>query len=156
MPPPAQLPIGLRLTRTARVVTQAFERAMAAAGGTASTWQVLLLVRSKQWGQQSQMAEAMGVTGATLTHHLNALESQGLVRRWREAGNRRVQRVELTDAGVAMFDRLRAVAVRHDQRLRANLSDGEAALLGELLEKLQAGVATPEPASAVSESAGGS
>jgi MarR family transcriptional regulator for hemolysin len=133
-------PIGLRLARTSRVVTQAFERAMAEAGGSASIWQVLLLVRSEQWGTQAQMAEAMGVTGATLTHHLNAMEAQGLVRRWRETSNRRVQRVELTDAGAARFDRLRDVAVRHDARLRSKLSDDETAQLAELLDRLQAGL----------------
>src|ERR687889_688581 len=100
---PTTAPIGLRLTRAARVVSQAFERAMAEAGGSVPTWQVLLLVRSRQWDTQSQMAEAMGITGATLTHHLNALEQRGLVRRWREDANRRVQRVELTDEGAALF-----------------------------------------------------
>jgi MarR family transcriptional regulator, transcriptional regulator for hemolysin len=135
--PPATLPIGLQLARTARVVTQAFDRAMAAAGGSGATWQVLVLIRSRQWGQQSQMAEAMGVSGATLTHHLNALERQGLVRRWREEGNRRVQRVELTDDGIALFDRLREIAVRHNARLQEVLSDDEAATLSELLERLR-------------------
>jgi MarR family transcriptional regulator for hemolysin len=134
-------PLGLRLARTAHAVTQAFERAMAAAGGSASAWQVLLLVRSEQWGTQARIAEAMGITGATLTHHLNSLEDQGLVRRCREAGNRRVQRVELTEAGHGMFERLREVAVEHDKRLRSHLSDDEAARLGELLDKLRAGVA---------------
>ena len=125
------------------MVTQAFERAMAEAGGSAATWQVLLLVRSRQWGTQSELADAMGVTGATLTHHLNALEDQGLVRRWRESGNRRVQRVELTDEGSAMFDRLREVAVRHDKRLRSRLSDEEEALLAKLLDRLLAGLGHP-------------
>jgi MarR family transcriptional regulator, transcriptional regulator for hemolysin len=134
-------PIGLRLSRTARVASQAFERAMAEAGGSASAWQVLLLVRSEQWGTQSQMAEAMGVTGATLTHHLNALEDQGLVRRWRETSNRRAQNVALTEAGEALFDRLRHVAVHHDERLRSHLTDEETSLLADLLDKLQAGLA---------------
>ena len=133
-------PIGLHLTRTARVVSQAFERAMAEAGGSAAAWQVLLLVRSEKWGAQARMAEAMGITGATLTHHLNALERQGLVRRWREAGNRRVQRAALTPAGERLFERLREGAVRHDERLRSRLSDDETALLAELLDKLEAGV----------------
>jgi MarR family transcriptional regulator for hemolysin len=137
-------PIGLQLARTARVVTQAFERAMAEAGGSASAWQVLLLIRSRQWGTQSQMAEAMGITGATLTHHLNALETQGLVRRWRETSNRRVQQAELTDDGKALFERLRRVAARHDQRLRSQLSDAESELLAQLLDKLQASVADHE------------
>src|ERR687884_801953 len=120
---PAMLPpLGLRLARTAHAVTQAFERAMAEAGGSASAWQVLLLVRSGEWGTQARMAEAMGITGATLTHHLNGMEAQGLVRRWREPGNRRVQRVALTDTGEELFARLREVAVAHDEQLRSRLS----------------------------------
>jgi MarR family transcriptional regulator for hemolysin len=137
MPPPTTVPIGLQLSRTARITTQAFDRAMAEAGGSAATWQVLVLIRSRQWGQQSEMAAAMGISGATLTHHLNALERQGLVRRWREDGNRRVQRAELTDEGIALFDRLRVIAGRHDEMLRANLTDEETETLAELLGKLR-------------------
>jgi len=143
-------PIGLRLTRTARVVAQAFDRALAEAGGSAPVWQVLLLVRSAEWGTQAQMAEAMGITGATLTHHLNAMEAQGLVRRRREAPNRRVQRVELTEAGAALFERLREVVVRHDARLRSALTEEEVAQLGGLLDKLHAGVERA-PAAAAAE-----
>jgi MarR family transcriptional regulator for hemolysin len=138
--PPTTTPIGLRLTRTARVVSQAFDRAMSQAGGSASIWQVLVLVRAQKWGTQAEMAEEMGITGATLTHHLNMLEDRGLVRRWREAENRRVQRVELTDAGIELFDRLRVVAQAHDQRLRSALSDDDVGRLGELLERLERGV----------------
>ena len=140
---PASPPIGLKLTRTSRAVTQAFERAMAEAGGSVSTWQVLLLVRSANWDTQSEMANQLGITGATLTHHLNALERKGLVRRWREDNNRRVQRAELTDAGVELFNRLRAVAQRHDRLLRSQLSDDEIEQLGALLDRLEAGVQAP-------------
>jgi MarR family transcriptional regulator, transcriptional regulator for hemolysin len=138
--PPVVPPIGLRLARTARVVTQAFERAMAEAGGSASTWQVLLLVRSEQWGTQARIADAMGISGATLTHHLNALEARGLVRRWREASNRRVQRTALTPAGEELFGRLRQVATRHDERLRWQLTNDQTVLLAELLDTLEAGL----------------
>ena len=143
-------PIGLRLTRTARVIAQAFDRALAQAGGSAPVWQVLLLVRSAECGTQAQMAEAMGITGATLTHHLNAMEAQGLVQRRREAPNRRVQRVELTEAGGALFERLREIVVRHDARLRSALTEEEVAQLGGLLDKLQAGVERA-PAAAAAE-----
>jgi MarR family transcriptional regulator for hemolysin len=141
--PPRATPLGLRLTRTARVASQEFERAMAEAGGSAPAWQVLLLVRSGQLDTQARIAQAMGVTQATLTHHLNALEAQGLVRRWRDQSNRRVQRTELTDEGEAMFDRLRKVARRHDDRLRSILSAEEAGQLEGLLEKLESGLGEP-------------
>jgi MarR family transcriptional regulator for hemolysin len=134
---PQSTPIGLQLTKTARTLSQAFERAMADAGGSAAAWQVLLLIRSGQWDTQSGLAKAMGVTGATMTHHLNALESQGLVRRWRDDSNRRVQQVELTEAGAELFDRLRQVAMRHDARLRSALSERELAQLSKLLSKLE-------------------
>src|SRR3954468_24708107 len=123
---PAPAPIGLHLTRTARVAATAFERAMAEAGSSAAVFQVLVLVRSGEWGTQAGMAEAMSITGATLTHHLNAMEARGLVRRWREASNRRVQRAELTADGEALFEGLREVALRHDERLRATLTEAEA------------------------------
>jgi MarR family transcriptional regulator, transcriptional regulator for hemolysin len=140
---PVLPPIGLRLARTARVVGQAFDRAMADAGGSGSMWQVLLLVRSQEWGNQAKMAEALGITGATLTHHLNSMESQGLVRRWREASNRRVQRVELTPEGEAMFERLRGVAMGFDARLREGLGEEETARLAELLDRMKAAVEAP-------------
>lgn len=153
--PPVMPPIGLRLTRTAHAVSNAFERAMAQAGGSASQWQILVLVRSGEWGTQSGMARAMGITGATLTHHLNALEKEGLVRRWREPDNRRVQRVALTDAGVALFHRLREVAVRHDARLRTHLTDDETEQLAELLARLESGLARPDAPAASRSAASG-
>jgi len=146
--PPTRPAIGLQLARTARVVTQAFEHAMAAAGGSAAAWQVLLVVRSEKWGNQARLAEALGITGATLTHHLNALEAKGYVRRWREPHNRRVQRTALTAAGEELFEQLRQVATRHDARLRSKLTAKETALRAE---KLMVGPSTtlkaPQPAS---------
>jgi MarR family transcriptional regulator, transcriptional regulator for hemolysin len=134
-------PIGLRLARAARVVSQAFDRSLAEAGGSVAVWQILVLVRAQQWGTQSQMAEAMGITGATLTHHLNALERQGLVRRWHEDDNRRSRQVALTASGEELFSRLREVAQRHDERLRAQLSADELQRLAELLDRVQEGAA---------------
>ena len=144
--PSALPPLGLRLARTAHSVTQAFERAMSEVGASVSTWQVLLLVQARAWGTQAEMADAMGVTTATLTHHLNASEADGLVRRWREPHDRRAQRVELTDAGEQMFARLRRVAMAHDRRLRSQLSEAQERELIELLEVLRRSV-EPAPAS---------
>jgi MarR family transcriptional regulator, transcriptional regulator for hemolysin len=138
--PPVFPPLGLRLARTARTVTHAFERALADAGGSVPAWQVLLLVRSGRWGNQARMAEAMGITGATLTHHLSALEARGLVRRWREPDNRRVQRTALTPAGEELFARLREVAMRHDDRLRSQMTEEEAETLATLLDRLESGL----------------
>jgi len=136
-----QPPIGLHLARTARTVTQAFERAMAEAGGSGAAFQVLLLVQAEKWSNQARMAAALGITSATITHHLNALERDGLVRRWRDPANRRVQHTALTPTGEERFARLREIALRHDERLRASITDAEATMLREVLAKLAAAVA---------------
>src|SRR2546423_7716745 len=69
-------PLGLRLARTAHAVSQAFERAMAEAGGSAAAWQVLLLVRPGDRGLQATSSNAIGIICATPAHHLHALEFQ--------------------------------------------------------------------------------
>lgn len=140
MPPPARPPLGLHLTRAARSVSRAFDAALAAAGGSAPSWLIMISLKSRQLGNQRELADAVGIRGATLTHHLNALEAEGLVRRRRDPDNRRIQQVELTEAGEAAFHRMRRAAVAFDQRLRQGLTDDEIATLTELLERLAANV----------------
>src|SRR3954452_7306581 len=103
--PPHQEPIGLALTRTAKVLSRAFDAALAERGGSLPTWLVLLSVTGEHRSQRSIAAE-VGVEGPTLTHHLNRMEADGLVTRVRDAQNRRVHQVALTDAGREMFHEL--------------------------------------------------
>jgi MarR family transcriptional regulator, transcriptional regulator for hemolysin len=51
-----------------------------------------------------------------------------------------VQRVELTEAGDAAFQRLRRAASSFDQRLRFGLDDGDIQRLRELLAQLLSNV----------------
>jgi MarR family transcriptional regulator for hemolysin len=78
----------------------------------------------------------VGIQGATLTHHLNAMESAGVVTRRRDPDNRRVHLVELTPAGDALFLELREAAVAFDERLRAGLSERDVTQLHRLLGNL--------------------
>src|SRR5258708_19249257 len=114
VPAPSSLPIGLRLNQTARVVERAFDEALGEAGGTLPVWLVLLNLKIRRPANQRELAEAVGIREATLTHHLNALDARGLIPRTRDAANRRVQVVTLTQAGEAAFLRLRGAATaRH-------------------------------------------
>jgi MarR family transcriptional regulator, transcriptional regulator for hemolysin len=140
MPRPARTPIGLHLTRTARSVSRAFDDALAQAGGSIPVWLVLISLKSQQLRNQRELAEAVGIREATLTHHLNAMDEQGLITRRRDPANRRVHLVELTDAGEAAFERLRGAAGAFDKKLRAGFSDDEVADLEALLSRLAANV----------------
>ena len=147
MPEPFPVPIGLRLNQAARAVERAFDDALAEAGGTLPVWLVLLNLKIHRPANQRELAEAVGVREATLTHHLNAMDARGLITRTRDAANRRVQIVALTAAGEAAFLRLREAAIAFDAKLRSGLADADLAALSALLSQLAANAgAAPDTA----------
>src|SRR6202051_841946 len=97
VPEPFPVPIGLRLNQAARAVERAFDEALAEADATLPVWLILLHLKVRKPANQRELAEAVGVREATLTHHLNAMDARGLVTRTRDAANRRVQVVALTE-----------------------------------------------------------
>jgi MarR family transcriptional regulator for hemolysin len=135
---PLRTPIGRQLAGTAKTVSRAFDDALAEAGGSVPVWLVLISLKSQRLRNQRELAAAVGIREATLTHHLNSMDEQGLITRRRDPSNRRVHLVELTDAGEAAFDRLRGAATDFDRRLRAGLSDEDIDLLAGLLGRLEA------------------
>ncbi len=139
------VPIGLRLNQAARAVERAFDEALAEAGGTLPVWLVLLNLKIRKPTNQRQLAEAVGVREATLTHHLNTMDTRGLITRTRDAANRRVQVVTLTEAGEEAFLRLRTAAMAFDARLRTGLTDTDLATLSTLLSRLAANAAPRPP-----------
>ncbi|HEX3259039.1 MAG TPA: MarR family transcriptional regulator [Pseudonocardia sp.] len=137
MPRPAQTPIGMELAGVARDVGRAFDAALARAGGSRPMWLVLLSLKSRPTANQRELAAAVGIQDATLTHHLNGMEADGLLTRRRDPANRRVHLVELTEAGHAAFRRLRTVAQHYDTRLRTGFSDADLDTLRGLLARLR-------------------
>jgi MarR family transcriptional regulator for hemolysin len=129
-------PIGREVTRTARVLARAFDQALSEAGGSLPVWLILVSLKAERPGMQRELAQAVGIEGPTLTHHLNRMEAAGLVVRHRDRENRRIHRVELTDAGEATFYRLRETVGAFDRRLRAGFSDVEITALREALGRL--------------------
>ncbi|TGQ73250.1 MarR family transcriptional regulator [Mesorhizobium sp. M00.F.Ca.ET.186.01.1.1] len=140
MSPFERPPVGMNLGRTAKFVAQAFDAALVEAGGTLPVWLTLLSVKSSEQANQRELADMIGIQGATLTHHLNAMEAQGLLTRRRDPENRRVHQVSLTEAGEALFETLRQAALAFDKRLRVGLSDERLAEFAKVLAALRANV----------------
>lgn len=129
-------PIGRQVARTSKVLGRAFDDVLAAAGGSLPVWLILLSLKRGAHAAQRELAEAVGIEGPTLTHHLNRMEIEGLVTRRRDPANRRVHLVELTEAGEAMFAGLVQRAAAFDERLRAGFDESELAVLRDLLDRL--------------------
>jgi MarR family transcriptional regulator for hemolysin len=134
---PVSAPLGLRLAQAAKAVSRAFDDALAEAGATRPTWLVLVTLKGQPLASQRKLAEAIGIRGPTLTHHLDVLESAGLVTRRRDPENRRVHLVRLTPAGDALFLRLSGAVAAFDQRLRSGLSPHDVAEIERLLDRLR-------------------
>jgi MarR family transcriptional regulator for hemolysin len=144
VPPPTQTPLGLALAQTAKVVGRAFDDALADAGGSRPAWLILLALKTGQPSTQTDLAAAVGIREATLSHHLSALESDRLVARVRDPDNRRVQQVTLTPAGDRQFLALAKAAQAYDRQLSTGLSDRDTAALRRILERMRANVASPD------------
>ena len=129
--------------RLSRVIGRSFDDALTAAGGSLPVWLVLLNLKTRQTANQRELAEAVRVREATLTHHLNAMETEGLLTRQRSQTNRRIHVVELTAAGEDAFLRLRDAALAFDRRLRRGLDAQEITMLDGLLNRLEANVGAP-------------
>ena len=139
---PTTEPIGLEVSRTGRALSKAFNDALVEAGGSLPQWLVLTALKRGDHTMQRELATAIGIEGATLTHHLNRMEADGLVRRERGADNRRNQLVALTREGEALFVTLLGAVVTFDTTLRRGLTAEELSVVRSVLGRLRQNAAT--------------
>jgi MarR family transcriptional regulator for hemolysin len=129
--------IGRHLHLTAKAARAFHARRLAEAGSSYGIWTVLASLRSGGPMIQRELAERMSIEGPTLARYLNAMESDGLIRRRRSETDRRAATVELTREGTATFRRLEKVALEgHAQLLRGFTAD-EVAALGDMLTRIE-------------------
>jgi len=139
----AREPIGLEVTRTGRLLSRAFDDTLVAVGGSLPVWLVMTTVKGSPHTRQRDIADAIGLEDATLTHHLHRMERDGLISRHRDPANRRNQVVILTTDGEALFQRMLATVIDFDVRLRRGLRATDVEQLRTLLDRLRANVAAP-------------
>jgi MarR family transcriptional regulator for hemolysin len=138
--PPASPPLGLHLARAAKEITRAFDDALAEAGGSQPIWLVLISLKTRRLASQRELADAVGIREATLTHHLNAMDASGLITRRRDPENRRMHLVELTQAGEEAFYQMRRAAIAFNDRLRAGFGEDELTQFGRVLDRLRGNI----------------
>jgi MarR family transcriptional regulator, transcriptional regulator for hemolysin len=137
---PAAPPLGLLLANAAKAADRAFDAALARAGGSRPVWLILISLKTRPPGNQRELAEAVGIESATLTHHLNAMEKRGLITRRRDPDNRRVHQVELTETGNELFLQLASAARAFDKRLRTDFTDEDVESLRRLLQQVHSNI----------------
>lgn len=99
-------------------------------------WQLVSAIASEGLDSQIALAERVGMDPAGTSRALDALERAGLVRRARDAGDRRRVSVALTAKGRRWYEQARDVVFGELEPLFAPLDATEARTLEGLLAKL--------------------
>ncbi|MEW2395242.1 MarR family transcriptional regulator [Streptomyces sp. NPDC046862] len=135
-----------QLLRLTRRVHRIQKRHLEGSGLDITPAQSRLLRTLTHYGSPPRMAdlaERLEVVPRAVTTLVDGLETSGRVRRVPDPTNRRVIRIELTDAGRAALGELRGARRAAAEEILAPLTDEQREVLGGLLNTLVDGVAMP-------------
>ena len=133
------------LHSTSRSWRQAVDRRLKYLGVSQASWMTIALAAKARWPlSQSELADRLGVEGATMVAMIDRLVKAGLVVREASTTDRRVKRIVLTAGGVEIFEKVKAEAAALRRELLANTDPKKLLVATELLEALQ-GIIDAEP-----------
>lgn len=99
-------------------------------------YQVLRAVAEKPSVRIGDLGRELGLDTSTVSRHVKSLEAASLVARSDDPGDRRVARLELTDAGAEAFDRMRRARHRFFAEVLAGWPPSDVETLAPLLARL--------------------
>lgn len=84
----------------------------------------------------SEIANKIGVTLSAVTHSVNSLEKEGLIKRLQDDGDRRIIFIELSKKGIAEVSKLKKEFSKKIQTLTEFLGDADAKNLIRIIKKM--------------------
>src|SRR5580658_9929160 len=125
------------LHSTSRSWRQAVDRRLKYLGVSQASWMTIAVAsKARTPLSQSELADRLGVEGATMVAMVDRLAKAGFVVRQTSKSDRRVKRVILTESGQRLYDTVRAVADGVRKQLLSHIGSNDLALATELLETL--------------------
>jgi MarR family transcriptional regulator for hemolysin len=126
------------LHNTSRAWRQALDRRLKYLGVSQASWMTIAVAaKARQPLSQSELAESLGVEGATMVAMVDRLVKAGFVIREPSTTDRRVKRVVLTQTGNLLYDKVRAEAATFRKELLANVDPKKLLAATELPESLE-------------------
>ena len=125
------------LHSSARAWRQAVDRRLKCLGCSQASWTTIAVAaKARSPLSQSELADRLGVEGATMVAMVDRLVKAGLVAREASSTDRRIKHIVLTEAGNQMYDAVKAEASSVRKELLANIDARKLAMATELLELL--------------------
>jgi MarR family transcriptional regulator, transcriptional regulator for hemolysin len=126
------------LHATARSWRQAVDRRLKGLGLSQASWMSLAMAaKADAPPSQSELADRLGVEGATMVAMVDRLAKAGLVARQASPHDRRVNLVVVTEAGMQLVAIVRTEAAAFRRELLAQVDAKKLAVATDLLEGLQ-------------------
>jgi MarR family transcriptional regulator for hemolysin len=126
------------LHNTSRAWRQALDRRLKYLGVSQASWMTIAVAaKARQPLSQSELAESLGVEGATMVAMVDRLVKAGFVVREPSITDRRVKRILLTQIGNLLYGKVQAEAATFRQELLANVDPNKLLAATELLESLE-------------------
>jgi MarR family transcriptional regulator for hemolysin len=126
------------LHNTSRAWRQALDRRLKYLGVSQASWMTIAVAaKAPEPLSQSELAESLGVEGATMVAMVDRLVKAGFVVREPSTTDRRIKRILLTQTGNLLYDKVREEAATFRQELLANVDPEKLLAATELLEGLE-------------------
>jgi MarR family transcriptional regulator for hemolysin len=123
---------------TARIWRQAIDRRLKNLGMSQASWMTIAVASKAATPlSQSELADRLGVEGATMVAMVDRLAKAGFIVRQPCTSDRRINRVVLTEEGNRLCETVRSEAAAVRRELLATIDPAKLAVATELLETLQ-------------------
>jgi MarR family transcriptional regulator for hemolysin len=137
---------GALLAQTARQWRRAADLRLQPFDLTEATWLPLVrIARAPASMRQKDLAASLSLDGSSVVRLLDNLEAAGLIRRQKEANDRRAKAIVLTERGREVADQVEAVARRIREDALAGLSDTDIETAFRVLGHVCRALATTAP-----------
>ncbi len=128
--------VGRSLIDAATLLAGAIDQGAKQVGISGPQWVVLMRIASGVGSSAAELCRRIGYDSGSMTRMLDRLVGLGLIRRDRSDDDRRVVRLSLTEAGQAMYPRLRPIAIDVLNRHLAGFTPSEVDQLMDFLHRI--------------------
>ena len=138
--------VGYLVGRLSRAFTRELAGRLAAHGVSVGQWAVLAFLWAQDGRSQGELSRGVAIEDATMVRTIDRMERDGLVRRERDAGDRRRINIFLTDKGRSLQDSLVPCTVAVNEAATRTFTDAEKRQLGEFLRRMTGALEDAPPA----------
>lgn len=134
--------IGFVVNNTAKAFQRSFDIELRKnVGVTLSQWRVVATIVMQPGLTQKELADRVGIEGATLVPIIDRMEKEGLLKRRPDSEDRRANRIYLTSKSDSLWESMTECALKVRKSSTKNIPDGDIQITLETLRRISKNLA---------------